>query len=193
MLGLGGGSALAAGALRVASASAATTGQTRVLAALRVIQTLRTVYGKALRSGTLNERDTELAREFVTQSRTHAKLLAGLLGPNADPAGPPQPADVPGLDQVESAHRYLELALGFEGQAYLACSTRSPPSPSASPSSCSRRPRRAPPSTWRSCAARSDRCRRRAPSRAATAERSAPGAGPEAVAGPPPRYLGLCR
>ena len=118
-LALGSGSVLVGAALGAARAAAAGTGDTQVLAALRVQQTLRTTYGVALRSGKLSGHDRDLAAKFGAQSQAHAKLLAGLLGPNVDPAGPPKPSEVAGLGDVGNGRRYLELALGFEGQAYL--------------------------------------------------------------------------
>ncbi len=118
-LALGSGSMLAAAALRAARAAAAGSGDTQVLAALRLQQTLRTTYGAAVRSGTLNAHDRKLAAKFGAQSRAHAKLLAGLLGPRARLPKPPKPDQVHGLGAVGNGHRYLELALGFEDQAYL--------------------------------------------------------------------------
>ncbi len=118
-LALGSGSVLAAAALAAARAAAAGTGDAQVLAAVRIQQTLRTIYGVALRSGKLNAHDRKLAAKFRAQSQAHAKLLAGLLGPGARLPKPPKPSAVHGLGDVRNGHRYLDLALGFEDQAYL--------------------------------------------------------------------------
>jgi len=121
----GGAAALAAGSstliggLLADSASAQSESfDAGISAIIGLENTLVVVYEAALQSGALSDENRELANVFARQSAEHAKLLRRLLT-SAAPPRPPRPAEVAGLEDVNTGRRYIEVAGNFENQAYL--------------------------------------------------------------------------
>jgi hypothetical protein len=82
-------------------------------------QTLVTVYTAATGSGRLGDGEQRLLELLGGHARVRARALREVIGPASSRSGRPRPGEVPGLDAIDGSRGWLELALGFESQAYL--------------------------------------------------------------------------
>lgn len=110
-----------AGGLVVGAPAAAQTADDALLAtATGLEQTLIALYGSALSSGRLDTSQTQLAETLREHARLHLKALERSLSGFARGAAGRGDSTIPGLGRVRSGEGYMQLALGFENQAYLA-------------------------------------------------------------------------
>ena len=102
-----------------AGAQEVSTGERTIGSAIDLQLKLSTVYDVMAASPITDSTNKAMARELGRQNVLHAARLEDFLT-DTKPPPKPSPSQIPGLSTISSQNGYLELALGFENQTYIA-------------------------------------------------------------------------